>query len=87
MAMPAPRTRDDLLRANPFIQPLRPRRWSALPEGCRPLGADERIHRGDVMRIADGWFEEYSGFNLVGTLPGQPSRIYPATWYRWEQRN
>ncbi|MBL6749632.1 MAG: hypothetical protein ISP90_03885 [Nevskia sp.] len=83
--MRASLTREDLQRRNPFVQPQRPRRWAAVPAGCRPLRADEPIRRGDVMCVAQNWYEEYSGFSLVGKLPGPPSRIYAATWYRWER--
>jgi hypothetical protein len=82
--MAATLTREDLQRSNPYFAPERARRWKTLPAHCRTLEAGERIRRGDVMRVAEGWYEEYLGFSLVGTLPGPPSRIYAATWYRWE---
>lgn len=75
-------SRQDLVRQNPFFAPPRPRRWRTVPEGFRPLQEHEKIRRGDLMRVADGWYEEYEGYSLVGCLPGPLSRYYPPTWYR-----
>jgi hypothetical protein len=73
---------EDLVRRNPYFAPPRPQRWSALPEGCRPLREGELIERGDIMRVADGWFEQYAGYSLLGTSPGPKSKLFPPTWYR-----
>ena len=75
-------SREDLIRRNPFLAPGRPRRWGTVPSGYRPLRQDETIARGDIMRVAEGWFEEYTGYSLLGQAPGPQLRLFPPSWYR-----